>query len=140
MTRRTGRELALQIIFQKEFMPNADEQELLKIFKNHFTLDDQQLDYSEALVKAVFHHKESIDGIIQKYSVHWSLKRLSLIDLNILRIAVCEMLFENLDPVPPKVIINESLEIAKKYSSQDSPAFINGILDQIFHKEKPTPE
>lgn len=140
MTRRTGRELALQIIFQKEFMPNADEQELLKIFQNHFTLDDQQLDYSEALVKAVFHHKEAIDGIIQKYSVHWSLKRLSLIDLNILRIAVCEMLFENLDPVPPKVIINESLEIAKKYSSQDSPAFINGILDQIFHKEKPTPE
>lgn len=136
MTRRTGRELALQIIFQKEFMAQANEQELLKMFKNHFALDDQLLDYSEKLVKTVILHKEKIDEMIQKYSVHWSLKRLSLIDLNILRIAVCELLFEMEDPIPPKVAINEALEIAKKYSSQDSPSFINGILDQILHKEK----
>lgn len=136
MTRRHGRELALQIVFQKEFMPQSNEQDLLKVFKSHFAVDEQQLDYSEKLVKSVFTHKEKIDELIQKYSVHWSLKRLSLIDLNILRIAICEMLFEQLDPVPDRVIINEAIEISKKYSSQDSPSFINGILDQILHKEK----
>ncbi len=136
MTRRHGRELALQIVFQKEFMSQSNEHDLLKVFKSHFTVDEQQLDYSEKLVKSVFTHKEKIDELIQKYSVHWSLKRLSLIDLNILRIAICEMLFEQLDPVPDRVIINEAIEISKKYSSQDSPSFINGILDQILHKEK----
>lgn len=138
MTRRKARELALQIIFQKEFMPNALEQDLLLLFKEHFLVDGEDINFSQKIVAVVFSRKEAIDALIEKYSVHWSLKRLSLIDLNILRMAIAELLFFSEDTVPSKAVINEAIEIAKKYSSQDSPAFINGILDQILHKETPS--
>lgn len=135
MRRRQSRELALQILFQKEFMPQANTEELFTIFKAHFAIDDGLLDYAKELVGHVTTSQEMVDGLIQKYSLNWNIKRFSLVDLNILRIAVCEMLCPSREPTPPKVAMNEAIEIAKKYSSLESPSFINGILDQVMNKE-----
>jgi N utilization substance protein B len=135
MTRRQARELALQILFQKEFMPQANPTELFELFQEHLALEKGQEGYSKDLVHCVFAHQAEIDVIIQKYSINWNIKRLSLIDLNILRVAICEMLFMKQDPTPPKSATDEAIEIAKKFSSNEAPAFINGILDQIIHKE-----
>lgn len=135
MTRRNSRELALQILFQREFMPQASPEELLLLYKQHLAFGGSVVEYSKTLVTTVIFHQEKIDELIQKYSVNWNIKRFSLVDLNILRLAVCEMIFLQEDAVPAKSVINEAIEISKKYSSLEAPAFVNGILDQILNKE-----
>lgn len=135
MTRRNSRELALQILFQREFMPQASPEELLSLYKQHLAIGGAVVEYSKTLVTTVIFHQEKIDQLIQKYSVNWNIKRFSLVDLNILRLAVCEMMFLQEEAVPSKSAINEAIEITKKYSSLEAPAFVNGILDQIFNKE-----
>ena len=133
--RRKARELALQILFQKEFSKTEDLAELIKLFQSHFSIDQKMIDFTRALLTAINHHVEEIDKLIQKHSHNWSIDRLSLIDVNLLRICICEILFLKESPTPPKVAVNECLEIAKKYSSQDSPQFLNGLLDQVVKSE-----
>lgn len=135
MSRRHSRELALQVLFQREFMAPTTPEELLKLYEQHLSLNGAVVDYTKTLVNLVVQHQESIDLLIQKYSINWNIKRLSLVDLNILRLAVCEMMFVKEDSVPPRSVINEAIEITKKYSSLEAPAFVNGILDQILNKE-----
>lgn len=135
MTRRSSRELALQVLFQHEFMNQASPDELLNLYQQHLSLGGEVVEYTKNLVNSVMTYQEKIDELVQKYSVNWNIKRLSLVDLNILRIAVCEMIYMQDDSVPPKAVINEALEIAKKYSSLEAPSFVNGILDQILNKE-----
>ena len=136
MTRRSSRELALQVLFQREFMPLSSPEELIRLYEQNLSLGNEVVEYSKILVKAVMSHQEAIDTMLQKYSINWNIKRLSLVDLNILRIAVCEMVYLQVnDPVPAKSVINEAIEIAKKYSSLEAPSFVNGILDQVLNKE-----
>jgi transcription antitermination protein NusB len=135
MTRRSSRELALQVLFQREFMNQASPDELLNLYQQHLSLGGEVVEYTKSLVNSVMTHQEKIDELVQKYSVNWNIKRLSLVDLNIMRIAVCEMVYMPDDSVPPKAVINEAIEIAKKYSSLEAPGFVNGILDQILNKE-----
>ncbi len=136
MTRRSSRELALQVLFQREFMPLSSPEELIRLYEQNLSLGNEIVDYSKILVKSVMTHQEAIDTLLQKYSINWNIKRLSLVDLNILRIAVCEMIYLQVtDAVPPKSVINEAIEIAKKYSSLEAPGFVNGILDQVLNKE-----
>jgi N utilization substance protein B len=116
-------------------MPQASPEELLSLYKQHLAIGGAVVEYSKTLVTTVIGHQEKIDQLIQKYSVNWNIKRFSLVDLNILRLAVCEMMFLQEEAVPSKSAINEAIEITKKYSSLEAPAFVNGILDQIFNKE-----
>ncbi len=85
--------------------------------------------FTDELINNLIKHKEEIDLILEKCSQHWTLTRMAVIDKNLLRLATCEILYSK--TVPPKVAIDEALEIAKKYGSEDSPQFINGILDKI---------
>ncbi|MBN2706236.1 MAG: transcription antitermination factor NusB [Deltaproteobacteria bacterium] len=85
--------------------------------------------FTEQLVNGVMEKLSQLDAEIEKHSLHWKISRMSSIDRNILRLAIYELLF--LDEIPPKVSINEAIEIAKVYGDKNSPAFINGILDQI---------
>ncbi|HDS16284.1 MAG TPA: transcription antitermination factor NusB [Proteobacteria bacterium] len=85
--------------------------------------------FSEQLVNGVMEKLSQLDAEIEKHSLHWKIGRMSSIDRNILRLAIYELLF--LDEIPPKVSINEAIEIAKVYGDKNSPSFINGILDQI---------
>jgi len=85
--------------------------------------------FADQLIRGVLQHKEECDNIIKKYLKNWDFERVALIDRNILRLATYEMLFR--EDIPPVVSINEAVDIAKKYSTEESGKFVNGILDKI---------
>ncbi|HAK38209.1 MAG: transcription antitermination factor NusB [Nitrospinaceae bacterium] len=136
--RRSSRELALKFLYQFELNEgNVDEQ--MNSFIELNSLKDEIEVFMKELVEAVIKQKTEIDEIIQKFSENWLLDRMTVIDRNILRIGTCELLSDF--STPPKVVINEAVDIAKKFGNEDSPEFINGILDKIYkeigHKKGP---
>lgn len=133
--RRRSREFALQILFQREFLPELDPRELVSNFSASFQVEKEVTEYGLVLVAGLFHHLKEIDGLIQKYSRHWKVERMALVDLNIMRIGTFELFFLE-PPLGVKMVINEALEISKRYGSQDSPAFVNGVLDQMVKGER----
>ncbi len=133
MIRRKGREIALQILYQKEII-NLPINEAIKNYKEHFNIKNEEiLNFAEELVKGVTENIKFIDEIIKKYTPSWPLERLNLTDKNILRLAVYEMFFR--PDIPEVVSIDEAIELAKIYGTDDSPSFINGVLDSIYKKE-----
>ncbi|PIQ97603.1 MAG: transcription antitermination factor NusB [Nitrospinae bacterium CG11_big_fil_rev_8_21_14_0_20_56_8] len=127
--RRSSRELALRFLYQAEFNPE-DLDEQLEEFLDRTGAMDEIKTFTRDLVYNVVRRKAEIDALIQKFSDNWSLDRMTVIDRNILRLGTSELLY--CSNIPPKVAINEAVEIAKKYGSADSPDFINGVLDQVF--------
>ncbi len=91
--------------------------------------------FTEDILNDIFDHKEEIDVRLEKYSDNWTLSRMAVIDRNLLRMAASELMYSK--TVPPKVAIDEAVEIAKKFGSEDSPNFINGVLDRILKELKP---
>lgn len=132
-SRRQAREAALQIMFQWEFLPNLDTEQSLKVFKANFEAPQTTWDYARQLVEGVRQKEREIDQKIEGVSAHWSLSRMPMVDRNIMRIATFEIFFGE-EKIPPIAAINEAIEIAKKYSTTDSAAFINGVLDQLVKK------
>jgi len=128
--RRRAREIALQVLYQSEF--NQTE-EALDLFWKNFEALKGAMDFSERIIRGVEQHREDLDRIIERYSSHWKIGRMAHVDRNILRIAVYELLY--CDDIPPKVAINEAIDIGKKYGSEDSGAFINGVLDKVKSEE-----
>ena len=129
--RRSSRELTLKFLYQSE-MNKGNIEEQMKIFIERNSSDGEVEDFMESLVKSIYKEIEEIDKIIQECSDNWILDRMTVIDRNILRMGTCELLFDFL--TPPKVVINEAIDIARKYGNEDSPEFINGILDKIHKK------
>lgn len=128
--RRMSRELALQVLFQQEFSPQQSVEDGLANFRRSFDAPAEVWTYALEMLKGVESHHKEIDDRIQASSAHWSLKRMALVDLNIMRLAVYELKFSP-TPVPAAVGINEAVEISKKFGTVDSAAFVNGVLDQI---------
>lgn len=129
--RRKSRELALQMLFQLDV--NKDGPNWRKQFWELHPAPPGIKNFSEQLVDGVLEHQEEIDRLIQKHALNWTLSRMSIIDRNILRCAVYELL--RLSDIPAKVTMNEAIEIAKRYSDEESGAFVNGILDHIVKEE-----
>lgn len=131
--RRKARELALQFLYGHDLQGHsnaaAEVTEELQCFKQTFETDEKALDYGHCIITGLCAHRAEIDQLLTANSHNWRLERMSLVDRNILRIAIFEMQFDT--GVPPQVAINEALEIAKRYSVADSVGFINGILDSI---------
>ena len=127
--RRASRELALKFLYQNEFNPD-DLETQMEQFCERANVQREIIHFMGDLIDKVFDHTKEIDIQLGKFSDHWALERMSMIDRNILRLGICELLFET--ATPPKVVINEAVEIAKKFGSADSPDFINGILDKVF--------
>lgn len=126
--RRKARECALQILFQFEF--NAgDPKALIKVYWDHQKASLEVREYGTWIVEAIIAHGEDIDRAIQSASKNWRLARMAVIDRNILRIAVCELLYEK--TLAPAIIMNEAIEIAKRYSGEESAVFVNGVLDAV---------
>jgi len=126
--RHQSRELALQILFQIEFAPQIQYSEFLEVFEQSFSQD--VIDYADLLINGVKANQGDIDELVQAQSQHWKIARMAIVDRNILRMAAYEMRFMP-DPLKPNIVINEALELAKKYGSTDSASFVNGVLDQI---------
>ena len=126
--RRRARELAMQALFYMDDNQSASPL-MLKRFCENFTPPQKARPFFMKLVNGVLRAKPQIDTLIERFSKNWSVQRMSCVDRNVMRIAVFEMLF--CPDIPPKVSINEAIDIGKKFGSEDSGAFINGIVDSI---------
>jgi N utilization substance protein B len=129
-SRRRGRELALKLLYGFDLLPR-DIDETLQEFWAMTRYADEVRIFAEQLVRGTLKHKQAIDEFIATNAINWKIERMAVVDRNILRYAVYELLYEPL--IPPKVTINEALDISKKYGTPKSSAFINGILDHIHH-------
>jgi len=134
MRKRTkAREHTLRILYQSE-MTRRKISVTLNIFWDEYgASDDNVKGFTDRLVLGIDEHLPGIDEKITQYATNWQLKRMAVIDRNILRIGVFELLFA--DDIPPKVSINEAIELAKKYGDLESSRFVNGILDKIHKSE-----
>lgn len=126
--RHRSRELALQVLFQNEFAPAITATQLVRITEEN--LDRDTVEYAEELIKGVDAHHEAIDAKIGAASRHWKIERMAAVDRNVLRIATFEMKFAP-HPLTENIVINEAVEIAKKFGTTESGSFVNGVLDQI---------
>jgi transcription antitermination factor NusB len=131
--RHHARELALTALYSVEVGGEKVEQALSDLRKEAGT-DDDVFAYAERLVRAVAEHLPELDKTITDQSRNWDLKRVAIIDKNILRMAIVEILY--FDDIPEKVSIDEAIELAKRYSTEKSGTFVNGILDPIAFKDK----
>src|SRR5205809_5741 len=137
-TRREARELALQALYQLDVAGEGDP--AVALFWSHFDAEGDVQAFARELVDGVAAHRERIDALIAASAEHWRLPRLSRVDLSLLRLATFELLARA--DIPASVTIDEAIEIARRFGSEDSPAFVNGVLDHIAQvlavKEKPT--
>ncbi len=126
--RRKSREHVLKILFQRDFTKDIIG-DIIKHYWKENNISPQVKDFSEKLAKGTVNNLKEIDSTIEKSSEHWVLNRMSAIDRNILRMAAYELIF--MEDIPPKVTIDEAIEIAKKFGANESADFVNGILDKI---------
>src|SRR5262245_52620908 len=129
-TRREGRELALQALYQLDVTgQEGDPADQLAGFWAQFDDRRDVQEFARELIDGVRVNRERIDALIAESAEHWRLPRLSRVDLNLLRLATFELLAR--PDIPPSVTINEAIEIARRFGSDDSAAFVNGVLDHI---------
>ena len=133
--RRKARELALQLLYQLDVQGEGNPQPHLDDFWLRHPVDPQAREFAESLVRGTKTHETEIDELIARYAENWELDRMAVVDRNILRQGIFELRWAS--GVPPKVAINEALEVAKKFSTHESSRFINGILDRIHKAQAP---
>ena len=127
-TRRQARELAMQALFYMDVQNDLSLQNL-ECFCENFRPPKKTQSFFLTLVKGVLETRHQVDEIIERFSKNWKIKRMSCVDRNVMRVAVYELAY--CDDIPPKVTINEAVDIGKKFGSEESGAFINGIMDSI---------
>ena len=127
--RRKAREVALQVLYELDVL-NIDAKEAITLFWDNFQATEDSKKFSTLLIEGAWDNREQIDTLIRSCSEHWSLERMSRVDRNILRMAVYELLY--CPNIPPKVTLNEAIDLGKMYGSENSGSFINGILDAVY--------
>ncbi len=128
--RRAARVLAMQALCQQDVQGAQDDEVLLDFFAN-LGAEEKAMRYAIALMQAFLKSADHYDELIDAASPRWQLARISPVERNAMRIAAAE-LFEG--DVPPKVAINEAIEIAREFGGADSPRFVNGVLDEVYRK------
>ena len=134
-SRRKSRELAMQMLFQADIGKHTPDQVQATFWKSVDAVEPDVRGFAEDLFRASLAHQEQIDELITANSRHWRLERMPAVDRNLLRMAVGEMIAFKSTPFP--IIINEALEIARRFSAPESINFLNGILDAIAHSLLP---
>lgn len=133
--RRKSRELALQTLYACEIGSGGDDwRQMLTNIADSSSFSPDIVKYASELVKTVFDNRESLDEMIKERAANWDLKRMAAIDRNILRLSIAELRFFSGTPV--KVVIDEAVELAKMFGTDDSGKFVNGIIDSINKKLK----
>ena len=131
--RTQARECALKILYQKDVRGTTVELLFEQFWQEEEAAEQEVRDFTRRLVFGIERNLAEIDGKISQYATNWQLKRMAIIDRNILRLGVFELL--HTEDIPPKVTINEAVELAKKYGDLESSKFVNGILDKIHKTE-----
>jgi transcription antitermination protein NusB len=134
--RRKAREVALQFLYQLDLHGAVDPMPYEPEFWQRHPVDPATRAFAESLVRGSKQQQSKIDQLLAQYAEHWDLERMAVVDRNILRMAVYELLWQ--PDVPPKAAINEALEIAKKFGTTESSRFINGVLDRILREHRPS--
>lgn len=128
MGRRASREIAMKLLYQLEIQKEHREDQLKTVLEeNELSENDEK--YIAGVIEGVYEHLAFIDGTIEKYAKGWKLNRISRVDLAILRLSIYEITFR--EDIPYNVSVNEAVELSKKYSGEDSGAFVNGILSKV---------
>lgn len=127
--RRRGREFAVQMLFQWDLSREAFENVRGTFWTLNHDVDEEIREFADRLASGAAEHIEEIDVLLARHAEHWRVSRMATVDRNILRLATYELLFEV--QTPQAVVINEALEVARKFSTSESIHFINGILDSI---------
>jgi transcription antitermination protein NusB len=128
-TRRKSRELTMQMLFQGD-LGKQNPDEVRKLFwTSRDDVDQETRGFAEDLHRVASSRQEEIDGLIERHSQNWRLERMPVVDRNLLRAAIAEMLAYPNTPAP--IIINESLEVARRYAAPESIHFLNGVLDAV---------
>lgn len=128
-TRRDSREWAVQLLFQMDLNPPKEMRPVFEHFWAPIEADEKARDYTERIVRGVMSRRGELDETIAASVEHWGMARLAVIDRNVIRVAVYEML--HCMDVPPVVSINEAVDIAKYFGTAESGRFVNGVLDRI---------
>ncbi|MDD4955393.1 MAG: transcription antitermination factor NusB [Candidatus Omnitrophica bacterium] len=130
--RSKAREIAIHILYQIE-IAKCDYQSAFQSYIKNYPQKQEVIDFSFTLIDGVCKNLQNLDALIKKYVKNWEIDRMAVIDRNILRLACFEII--NLPEIPPKVSINEAIELAKRFGDIDSPRFVNGVLDKIYKME-----
>ncbi|MGE5110438.1 MAG: transcription antitermination factor NusB [Acidobacteriaceae bacterium] len=128
-TRRKSRELALQMLFQSDMGRQTSDQVEKTFWEEREDLEESVRGFAQDLFRTAMERRDEIDLLIEKHTQHWRMERMAAVDRNILRAGVAE--FIGFPKTPRPVVINEALEIARRYSSPESVQFINGVLDSV---------
>lgn len=137
MRKRTiARESALKILYAIDITKEAPDKCIDNFWLSQDKTEKEIRNYADDIVLGVCRNKSRIDELVSECATNWGLDRMAVIDRNILRLGAYELIF--MEDIPPKVAINEAIDIAKKYGDKDSGKFVNGVLDKI-NKEKRRP-
>jgi N utilization substance protein B len=128
-TRRRARECALQLLYMWEFQRTLEHPGVGVFWVDRPAEEPATRDFASVLVEGVVEHLEEVDDLIRKASLNWRIDRMATVDRNILRLATYELM--KVEDTPLKVVLNEAIELSKRYGSEDSSAFVNGVLDKI---------
>jgi len=131
--RSKAREAALKVLYQLDITHDKPEKALKIFFKNQ-RLSTGVQEFVSLLVQGTCSQFKAVDKLLSKYASNWSLERMAVVDRNILRLGIYELFFSDIK-TPPKVVINEAVELAKKFGSEEASKFVNGVLDSV-HKEE----
>lgn len=134
--RHLQRSVAMQALFEWDFQGKNDNQSDEIVLRNvqEFAPGMEDYVFVDALVKGTLKNRPSIDALIEKCAPEWPLDQVTIIDRNILRLGIYELMFGNYQEVPPKVAINESIELAKTFGGESSARFVNGVLGTIYRE------
>ena len=136
MRKRTkAREYALQILYAVDITKDEPKECIERFWEDSDESSDEVKAFAGEIVLGVCDNGKKIDSLIAKYATNWQLNRMAVIDRNVLRAAAYELLFR--EDIPPKVAINEAIDMAKKYGDKDSGSFVNGVLDKIYKEKRP---
>jgi NusB antitermination factor len=130
MSRRLAREITLQVLFQLDFTKdNPDLDRMAELWGEEFAVPKSSIAFAQELIRGTVEHLAEIDRKIAVLSEGWAVERMANVDRNIMRLAAYEIFYR--DDIPERVSINEGIELAKRFGSEESAKFINGILDHL---------
>jgi len=135
-SRHLSRSIALQTLYEWDFRKRSrdDLEKVMNYNVQEFGPGMNDKDFVVVLIDGVINNQEKIDKLIEKCAPEWPIEQITVVDRNVLRLGICELLFGNYEEVPPKVAINEAIELAKTFGGESSGRFINGVLGTIYRE------